>query len=216
MVLSPRQIAVRAREAASLLVLKLEREELVAQFVRAYASENSRPGHVSQPALFHDLVETIHRESLLAMVSHLDSVLPARFAKLALGWFRSPERRGTKKRPTKSSRKENVALQSQLLELFRQEFFATLGEVLNQRKEDFALFCEDLEVYKRLSECPRMELGVPLRGGSASSPFVDRCAILLDPSLIDQARRAARKFESKLHSSAISVLNRVFSRWRTN
>jgi hypothetical protein len=51
---------------------------------------------------------------------------------------------------------------------------------------------------------------------TASGPFVDRVALLLDPSLMEQARRAAGKFQLELNAAADRVLRKVFSRRRSN
>ncbi len=48
--------------------------------------------------------------------------------------------------------------------------------------------------------------------GTASGPFVDRVAMLLDPSLMEQARREAGKFQNELNAAADRVLQKVFSR----
>ena len=43
-----------------------------------------------------------------------------------------------------------------------------------------------------------------------SGPFVDRTALLLDPSLMEQARRAAGKFQMELNTAADRVLRGIF------
>jgi hypothetical protein len=45
---------------------------------------------------------------------------------------------------------------------------------------------------------------------------VDRTALLLDPSLMEQARRAAGKFQLELNTAADRVLHKVFSHHRRN
>ena len=50
----------------------------------------------------------------------------------------------------------------------------------------------------------------------ASGPFVDRVGLLLDPSLMEQSRRAAAKFEAELNTAADQVLRKVFARRREN
>ena len=45
---------------------------------------------------------------------------------------------------------------------------------------------------------------------------MDRTALLLDPSLMEQARRAAGKFQMELNTAADRVFRGVFSRRRTN
>jgi hypothetical protein len=54
------------------------------------------------------------------------------------------------------------------------------------------------------------------RRAIASGPFVDRTALLLDPSLMEQARRAAGKFQMELDTAADRVLRTAFSRRRSN
>jgi hypothetical protein len=45
---------------------------------------------------------------------------------------------------------------------------------------------------------------------------VDRVALLLDPSLMEQARRSAGKFQVEINATADRVLRKVFSRRREN
>ncbi len=40
----PRELVVRAREAATILLATLDRNEMVARFLDMYAAENRRPG----------------------------------------------------------------------------------------------------------------------------------------------------------------------------
>ena len=81
---------------------------------------------------------------------------------------------------------------------------------------DLEEFWRDLELYENLaSREPRRQPGRTTRA-IASGPFVDRTALLLDPSLMEQARRAAAKFQLELNAAAERVLRKVFSRRRTN
>jgi hypothetical protein len=45
----------------------------------------------------------------------------------------------------------------------------------------------------------------------AEGPFVDRCALLLDPSMFEQARRAAGKFLGQLDALAEKSVKQAFS-----
>jgi hypothetical protein len=47
-------------------------------------------------------------------------------------------------------------------------------------------------------------------------PFVDRCGVLLDPSMLDKSRLAASRFQNQLHIATQSALNQVFSSRREN
>ena len=63
---------------------------------------------------------------------------------------------------------------------------------------------------------PLASLRVRRGRAAASGPFVDRVALLLDPSLMEQARRAAGKFQLEINAAADRVLRKVFSRRRVN
>lgn len=211
----PRQLVVRAQEAAVLLLRGLERERLVARFLDAYAAEFNRPGQAAHPAQYRELLATIGREALLAMVVWVGHELPRR---LADGLGAQKPRRPTRARsksllkpaPTPSPRPADEAI-----ELFRDEFLVALAQALRWEDEEFEAFCRDLELYKELGT------GEPgarksRRPAVASGPFVDRVGLLLDPSMLDKARHAAAKFQLQLHATAGAVLKKVFSRRREN
>jgi hypothetical protein len=192
----PREIAIRAREAAAFVLRTLERERLVERFLHSYATEFNRPGRTAQPARFRELLETIGREALLAMVTWVDHEAPRR-----LGVRRGPRQRG---QPDTS------------LHLFREEFLAGLRQALSWTPGELEMFRHDLDLYKRLdageSRPPRARRASNVVGG----PFVDRCGIILDPAMLDKARRAAGKFETQLRAITEEILKKVFSRRREN
>jgi hypothetical protein len=189
----PRQIAIRAREAATLVLRTLERERLVERFLHSYATEFNRPGRTAQPARFRELLETIGREALLAMVTWVDHEAPRRLGV-----------RGGPRQPDPS------------LPLFREEFLVGLCQALSWTPDEFEMFRHDMDLYKRLdageSRPPRAHRASNVVGG----PFVDRCGIILDPAMLDKARRAAGKFETQLRAITEDILKKVFSRRREN
>jgi hypothetical protein len=189
----PRQIAIRAREAATLVLRTLERERLVERFLHSYATEFNRPGRTAQPARFRELLETIGREALLAMVTWVDHEAPRRLGV-----------RGGPRQPGPS------------LPLFREEFLVGLRQALSWTPGEFEMFRHDMDLYKRLdageSRPPRARRASKVVGG----PFVDRCGIILDPAMLDKARRAAGKFETQLRAITEDILKKVFSRRREN
>lgn len=220
----PRELAVRAREAATLLLNTLDHEEMVQRFLDIYAAENRRPGRADQPAHYREQLETIRREALLAMVLRTEAALPTRLKVHVT--VRETKRRvkpkkgkkpGKQKRQTrKRTSKPGLDLAIPLLDLFREEFFVALGQALRWSNEDAQEFWHDLELYENLTaHDARRQLG---RSGRAitSGPFVDRTALLLDPSLMEQARRAAGKFQMELNAAADRVLRHTFLRRRTN
>jgi hypothetical protein len=74
----PRELVVRAREAAAILLATLDRNEMVPRFLDMYAAENRRPGRADQPAFYREQLQTIRRESILATVLRIEAALPAR------------------------------------------------------------------------------------------------------------------------------------------
>jgi hypothetical protein len=217
----PRELVVRAREAAALLLATLDHDELVPRFLDIYAAENRRPGRADQPTHYREQLETIRREAILAMVLRVQSALPTRL-KVRVTMRDTRRRAGKKSRKGKrtkkprKARKATLELAIPLLDLFREEFFVALGQALQWSESDAKEFWRDLELYENLaSREPRRQPGRTTRA-IASGPFVDRTALLLDPSLMEQARRAAGKFQLELNAAAERVLRKVFSRRRTN
>jgi hypothetical protein len=217
----PRELVVRAREAAARLLATLDHDEMVQRFLDMYAAENRRPGRADQPAHYREQLETIRREALLAMVLRAEAALPTRLRVRVT--VRETKRRVKQKKGKKSAkarhqkkkhaRKPGMDLAIPLLDLFREEFFVALGQALRWTDEDARAFWHDLELYESLAaNQPRRDS----RRVIASGPFVDRTALLLDPSLMEQARRAAGKFQLELNASADRVLRGVFSRRRAN
>ena len=217
----PRELAVRARESAALLLAALDRNEMVARFLDLYAAENRRPGRADQPTHYREQLETIRREAILSMVLRIEAALPARWkVSVTVRGAKRPRKpkrgkRGAKAKP-KQKRSVGLDLAIPLLDLFREEFFVALGQALEWTDDDAQDFWHDLELYEKLGG--RETRRSPSRGAGAvpTGPFVDRVALLLDPSLMDQARRAAAKFHLELDAAADRVLRRVFSRRRAN
>lgn len=212
----PRELVVRAREAAALLLAMLNRNGMVARFLDMYAAEHRRPGRADQPAHYREQLQTIRREAILAIVLRIEAALPARLkVSVTVRGARRADRlkKGKKKGPrSKSREKPTMELGIPFLDLFREEFFVALGQALDWTDEDAREFWRDLALYENLS--PRS----PRRPDKAppSGPFVDRVGFLLDPSLMDQARRTAGKFQAEVNAAADQVLRRVFSRHREN
>jgi len=212
----PREIVVRAREAASLLLAALDRNGMVPRFLDLYAAEHHRPGHADQPSLYRQQTETIRREAVLALALRIEAALPARLqaALRTRSPKRPPKRRKGKGtvRTQAAKRKSAPDLTGAFLDLFREEFFVALGQALEWADSDAQEFWRDLELCRKLLiHEPRRSSGYSARPG-ASGPFVDRVALLLDPSLMEQARRAAAKFQVELNAAADRTLRTVFSR----
>ncbi len=215
----PRELVVRAREAASVLLATLDRNEMVGRFLDMYAAEFRRPGRADQPSFYREQLQMIRRESILAAVQRIEAALPARLKVSVTVRGARPSKTAKKKKGKKASRAKSrrsssgVDLAIPFLDLFREEFFVALGQAMGWNNEDAQQFWRDLELYEML--CAR-EPSRSTRRASASGPFVDRVALLLDPSLMEQARRAAGKFQLEIDAAADRVLRKVFSRRRDN
>lgn len=211
----PRELVIRAREAASLLLGALDREEMVERFLDIYAAENRRPGRADQPAHYREQRETIRRESILAMVARIESALPARLKVRVVVKQRKPRRakakKGKRKLKAAAPKGQGIEIGLPLLDLFREEFFVALGQALSWREEDAAEFWRDLELYEALSDGGARRVESSGAKLSIGGPFVDRTAMLLDPSLMEQARRAAAHFQKELFAAADRVLRKSFA-----
>jgi hypothetical protein len=217
----PRELVVRAREAAGMLLATIDRNEMVARFLDLYAAEYRRPGRADQPAFYREQLERIRRESVLAAVLRIEAALPARLkvSVTVRGTRRPPSRikgkKGGKTVKSRAKAKPGLELAIPFLDLFREEFFVALGQALEWTDEDAREFWRDLEIYRMLSGKAHAQ-STRQRSGMVSGPFVDRVALLLDPSLMEQARRAAGKFQVEIDGAADRVLRKVFSRRREN
>jgi len=217
----PRELVVRAREAAALLLAAIDRNEMVPRFLDMYAAEHRRPGRADQPAHYREQLERIRRESILAGVLRIEGALPARLrVSVTVRGARSLSAKAKGKKGRKAGKarpraKAAMELAIPFLDLFREEFFVALGQALDWSDDDAREFWRDLDVYRMLTKRGAGRSAGHL-SGAASGPFVDRVALLLDPSLMEQARRAAGKFQLEINGTADRVLRRVFSRRREN
>jgi hypothetical protein len=230
----PRELVIRAREAAILLLRTIDRNETVQRFLDLYAAEYRRPGRADHPALYREKLETIRREAILAIVLRIEAALPRRLnvsVKVRDNKKRGKAGKGKKKGAPKTPRHRpaGIDLAIPLLDLFREEFFVALGQTLEWDNDDAQEFWHDLELYEKLTAAASQraaKMRGPGRGSSrtatrgvararaetGSGPFVDRVGFLLDPSLMDQARREAGKFQTELHVIADRILARTFMR----
>lgn len=189
-----RQVSVRAQETAFQLLVAVDHGGLVHGFLRWYANERKRSGRISNPGRYRELVETIRRESFLVLALQVDADVPQRLGIRSLG--------------------KMTPAQSELVDLFREEFYVALGRSLDFSDEDFNDFCRDLDVYRNLFRSVRGPQSRASAFSRPAGPFADRCGFLLDSPMLDQGRQAAAKFEFELRNTASSVIKKVFSRAR--
>jgi hypothetical protein len=166
----------------------LERDRVVNRFVAGYVAEYDRKGILGGPARDRELADTIGRETIMAMIHRVHRALPRFFGK-----------------------REGALLggaEQQASDAFFQELMNTLGRALDWNNEDRRKFRRDLDMYSkfgaRQTKFGPAKVGARpakatdtrkrAKGQGEEPPFVGRVALLLDPSMLDQARRAARKF----------------------
>jgi hypothetical protein len=189
-----------ASELAYRFVRAVRRDGLVAQFVRSYADRHNRPGRSLSPERNREFDSTIGRETLLVIAAKVRNLVPAAFA--------SERNRGKSRRNTapKLSPEESA-----LSVAFYAEFLASLGRSLEWPPAEAAAesdaFRRDLEMYQRWSS--RSVLALLGTDGPGQSPFADRCAILLDPAMMEQARRAAAEFEIEIERTAARMFSQL-------
>ncbi len=177
------------------MLVALVHERLVGNFVAAYVEEYDRRGILGGPARDRELAETIGREILMAMIVEVREALPALFGK---------------KTGSKSKGKLKPEEQ-EAIDAFSQELLAALVRAQNWNAEDRKHFRRDLALYSDFHA--RRELAVKTRKKGKQpeeeAPFVARVALLLDPSMLEQARRAARKFYGGIGGQARRLLRKT-------
>ena len=180
-----------ASELAHRLVRAVRPHGLVAVFATSYARRHHRTGVVDDPQRLRELEFTLGREAILVMVAEALHRLPS-----ALG-----ERKG---HPLDAE-------EASFAQIFLPEFMTALVRVLewpaaaegSERDE----FDRDLLMYRRWREhSPSSD---PALLQNRTSPFLDRCALLLDPSTMEQARAAAAKFEKELADVAARIVSQL-------
>jgi hypothetical protein len=174
---------------ANTMLLAIERDRVVDRFVTAYVAQHDRRGILGGPARERELSETIGREILLAMIVEVREALPAFYGA---------------KQESKLKTEETEAIDA-----FFRELLAALARAQNWEGDDRKQFRRDLALYSDFSAWQKM----PAKGrknmakSEEEAPFIARVALLLDPSMLEQARRAARKFHS-----GVGLLARKFLR----
>ena len=97
------------------------------------------------------------------------------------------------------------------MDAFFFELMAALGRLWSWSREDRRQFGRDLDLYSESAVQPGKLANTRKHGKvrEEDSPFVGRVALLLDPSMLDQARRAAREFHDEIRRLARKVLRQT-------
>jgi hypothetical protein len=102
----------------------------------------------------------------------------------------------------------------QAAEASREELLGALAGALRWSAADAEEFRRDLDLYAQLGARTPLPKRPRKPAAPVEGPFADRCALLLDPSMLDNGRRAAGNFLSELEAAAGKALASVFRRRR--
>jgi hypothetical protein len=214
MKMTPRQLVVRGREMAGVLLHALEQDRMIARFIDTYAVEFERPVCTAYAGQYREMLFNIRREALLAMTVWLERELPR---------ILRPPRRAqapARSRSAKTTRKPAARKQIEMMEegarIFYGEYQAALAQALGWHPREMEEFRRDLRLYRLLMAGKDLGRVSRKQAAHVEGPFVDRCAVLLDPSMLDKSRVAAAEFQKQLHSATQSLLRKLFSRRREN
>jgi hypothetical protein len=182
-----KQLESRARDFAARTVAALGNRQLVETFVDSYVKEFARQGLTNQAARRRELLETLTREALLAMFAQAMAELPAHL---------------TRRKPAVLKGAEIRAAED-----FAERAVEALARTLHWGTEDVEGFRGDLALYMQIGARQSSASGLAAKQG----PFVDRAALLLDPSLMDKAQRAAAKFLEEIEGLAERSLEKALT-----
>jgi hypothetical protein len=178
------------RELAKHLLRVLKSERMAATFIENYAKQFDRPEASAHPQRQRELEIMLGREMLLAMTSYV-----ARAIELSA--------RGPAHGSSRSRRLDPTAFLRELISALAKESGWTAGDAME--------FRSDLEIYRRLNASTASRFASTRSRIVPAGPFVDRCAILLDPSMIENASRAAGKLLLQLEAQADKFLTEVLN-----
>lgn len=176
---------------ANNMLVALVHDRIVAGFVAAYVAEYDRRGILGGPARERELGETIGREIILGLIVETRNALPRFFGKQNADRLKPDER--------------------QAVEAFFRELLAALARAQNWNAEDRRLFRRDLDLYAEFSARRRKATSARKKANAPQeeAPFTARVALLLDPSMLEQARAAARKFYGTIGQLARKLLRQT-------
>jgi hypothetical protein len=176
------------RELARRIVAEMSRAKFAPAFLDGYAREFNRVDVVAHPERRHELEAIISREILLAIAARIALTLEERNA---------PPRGRRIPRGARPSLLWNTGT-------FIRELAAAISRESGWTLGDAVEFQGDLQIYLSLSKPLSSPRSASSRNQIARhrSPFVDRCAIVLDPSMLENASRAAAKLLLRINSLA--------------
>jgi hypothetical protein len=179
------------------MLASLGRGRLVDGFVAVYVAEYDRRAIMGEASRQRELAETIGREVVLAMIVEVRRVMPRFFGKSLRANLKDEEK--------------------QAIDAFFRELFAAFNRAWNWNREDRRQFQRDLNLYSDFEGGQTTHANSRKRASAREEerPFVGRVALLLDPSMLEQARRASRKFHGEVARLAQKLLRHTLRPGRT-
>lgn len=181
-----------AEALAADVLASLLRERLVPRFVDSYVVEHARHAIQVHPTQYRDLLDLLQREALLAMTFQI---------------IQEASGRAPGDRP-KASKRRREGLNAPA---FRRSFLTALARQGKWSAGAALDFQTDLRLYEDLLARRPGPRRARRPSESADHPFVDRCAILLDPSFLEQARVAASRALDEIERLASAMTARFLA-----
>jgi hypothetical protein len=181
------------RDLARRIVAEMSRAKFAPDFLDSYARQFNRPDVVAHLDRRRELESILGREVLLAIASRIA---------LALEEQNTPARSQRTKSGARRRRLPRPFIQWNSGTFIR-ELAAAIARESGWTLGDSVEFQSDLQIYISLSKAPAAGRAQAARH---RNPFVDRCAILLDPSMLENASRAASKLLVQVDSLADHLL----------
>jgi hypothetical protein len=182
------------RELGKQLLHALKTGRVASAFLESYAKQFDRPEATAHPERRRELEIMLEREMLLAMTAHI-----ARSTEIIARARRTSRAPQSKVDPAK----------------FLRELLAGIASESNWTAGDAMEFRSDLEIYRHLSAVVAARASATRARIVPAGPFVDRCAILLDPSMIENASRAAGKLLLQLELQSDKLFQEVVNQGTT-
>ncbi|MCL6480374.1 MAG: hypothetical protein K6U02_01485 [Firmicutes bacterium] len=195
MELDRRQLARLARQTANTLAGMLDHGGLVSRFAERYIEAAKRPELKAHAEPYKEMLAALRREALLFLLLHAETVLPR--------YLPRPKRRAHRSLSA-----------TQAVQVFRENLLEELARTCRWNPSEVFEFRRDLAIYESLTARRAAAPRTKLRSSEAGGPFADRCALLLDPSMLERARAAANRFRGQLMRLATRALRETFQAGR--
>lgn len=199
--LAPKKRRALAEDLAQRIVACIGRQNPAAHFIENYAQQYARAELVIHGDRNRELQSIFEREILLAMLVRIATTAESSLQGSAL-----------------SARNQASPLGNS--DQFLRVVLEAIGRQRGWTAGDIVEITGELNLYREViakstTTPPRTSKSAAFSSqfprSTASGPFVDRCAFVLDPSMMENARIASAKFLREIESLADKMLEESFS-----